>query len=702
MKPSPLSKRITREQLTRLIDDAMSYVEQYRTEMEAQFWPKRREYERQSNDDFSSRRNSADPSIFDISNESPNIVRTVTRFMRATCCEDIFGSKPYIGVTPAGALDGPLADQMNRHAPWKIDQAEYGKYGKEAIGLALDLGEAVLKTTHRHDVDQYDTDEIVLVDRKTGKPVLVPMINETGEAQRDDEGKEVGDYIYPEDPTTVDASGRTVFEKAPEIVFDEAVEFREIQVEEKTTMYHGLDVAVLRFDTFIAPLNIPSLDRAPALAQEMTRSVSWLRRMYGSEDADTEALFDLLENDREGTKTAEDAPRATYGMVSAGNRAKNHKNPNVRVLEIYLHDYDVFEDGVGRNIFLVMCPDLDMHEPLYVNYLANITPRGRLPFHPIVVNRVPGYWWGRGFYELYERSQELMDSLINAILYRNENNANPEEFWQPNAVEEGAGDARLIKTPGKVHTLRPGMTAKDARQILEVPDLDDRTWMLVELIMQLIQSDSGVSAAQQGDAGALANITTATGVSSVLQSGATLHRYLTQDLKDGFTPAVVFGLMVIYANQDRDETFRYLEGDAAEVLSLSSARVLATIELNVQILLTRFQMREQREQAQLVITQILPTWVQMLQTSGLQTFNLAADTQQLFVQVAKGADIQHAEKIFALPAPLPPPPPVEPPTGGPIAGGGDTPKDGPAAAAALPTNVIPDGPAESEAAPKPS
>jgi hypothetical protein len=678
MKPSALSRRLTEEQKLRLVADAQSMIEQYRAEMDASYYPERREFERQANADYASRL-SGDPTrqrIFDLSgNHSLNLVRNVTRFMKARCGEDIFGSKPWFGVTPVGGMeDAALSGQINRHAPWKLGQAEYTKHGKEGIGLAIDLGECILKTTHRTAVDRYETLDLVLVDKATGKPVVTPE----------------GDYIRPEDGTVADDDGALVYEKAPEVIESDATEFREVLIEEESETYHGLDVANVRFDAFIAPLNVPSLDVAPAVCHEFSRTVSQLRADYGHDDEDTAALFELLATEPDGPKSKEDEPRATHGEVSAG-RQHLQNNPNVRVQEIYLQNYDVFEDGVGRNIYLVMAGGID--EPLYLDYRANITVRGHLPFHAIPVNRVPGRWYGRGFYKLYEGAQGLIDSLLNCILYKNENNSDPVKFWQGDATEQGrAGETRLIRTPGFIYTLRPGKTAKDALQIVDFPDLDQRTWELMQLLMQLVQTDSGVTSAAQGDYSALPSASTATGVSSILQSASTLHRMLTEDLKDGYEPAVLFGLKTLYAKQNKDETFRYLEGAASEVLSLASAKVLAQLDMNVRLLLTRFQMKEQREQAQFIITSILPTWIQTLQVSGLPTAGVAAAAQTLFIQVAKGADIQSAEEIFRLPE-LPPPLPVAPEPAEPSPAGGE------AAAAqppALPTNVIPDATTRAE------
>jgi hypothetical protein len=701
MKPSALNRRLTDDQRRILVEDAASMLDQYQGEM-ATWYAKRKEYERQANADFSARV-SGDPSdadrekqtIFDLSNESLNIVRNVTRFMKARCSEDIFGSRPWMSVRAVGGADENLAAQMNRHAPFKFDQAGYTGMGKEAVGTALDLGEAVIKTTHRTDKDRFERMELVLVSKASGKPIVVGLKDTAGNPQQNDDGTEIGDYIYPDDPTFTDAeSGVEVYEKAPEIPVDPSrTEFREVLVEEETTTYHGLDAEVVRFDDFIAPLNIPTLDVADCVGHVFQRTVGELRALYGTPQ--NKHLFDDLETEPEGPKSAAASPRNTMGEA-ANTRQRVQRNPMVRVREVYLRNYDVFGEGRGRNIFMVLAGNGSLLEPIYVEYLANITARGKLPFSPVAVNRVPGRWYGRGFYELYEGSQKLIDRLINAIIYRNENNADPLTFWQPGNTEEGQTDKTLRRGPGKTITLRPGKTAQDAVQIMELPDLDERTWELVQLIMQLIQTDSGVTSAAQGDYSALPSASTATGVSSILQSASTLHRMLTEDLKEGFESAILLGLLTIYARQDADETFTVLEGDAAEVMSLANARTLAQLELNVQLLLTRFHMREQRESAQLVITQVLPAWMQVLQASGLPLFGLAASVQPLFIQVAKGTDIRGAEEIFKLPEPLPPPLPEEELT----TKGTKSTKEGEATEVepAAPVNVIPSAAAPEQAA----
>lgn len=667
MKPSALGRRLNLEQRVRLVADAQSMVEQYRAEMEAHYYPQRRLFERQANDDFRDRLTgdvNNPRRIFDLSNESINIVRNVTRFMIARTSEDIFGSAPIVAVSANGDTSEDLAEQMNRHGNWKLEQARWSKVGKEAIGLALNLGETIQKTVNKTVIDRYETSELVLVEKKSGKPVVVGLVDSDGAPQLNEDGEQQGEYIRPEDDILIDPKGRQWYAQAG-IPVDDSTEFREVLVAEEKLAYHGPDTANLRFDAFIAPLNVASLDDADCLCHEYVQTVSQLRAKYGPgsgnegvKDVDLEWLFQQIEQEPEGPKTAEDRPRETFGEVSQA-RAVAQKNPPCKVQEIWLHDYDAFEDGVGRNVFLVLVAEHD--EPLYIEYSANVLPGTKLhhPFRPLPVNRVPGRWYGRGFYYLYRHSAEIIDALLNAILWKNEYNSDPLVAWQPDATEEGKTERRLIRRPGKTITLRPGKTAKDAVEIIEFPDCDERTWQLVQLIMQLIQTDSGVTSAAQGDYSALPSASTATGVSSILQSASTLHRMLTQDLKDGLEPSALLALEVTYAHQNRDETFRYLQGNAAEVLSLSSAKTLSQLELRVRLLLDRFQMREQREQATMLIKETLPIWVQMLQVSGLPTAGLAADTRPLFIQVAKGLDIHNADAVFALPG-RPPPVPVGP------------------------------------------
>ena len=109
---------------------------------------------------------------FDRINETLGIIQSVRRFLVARVCKDLFGSRPYFYVQPEGAVDQDLALKLQEHADWKLRLADYTTRMKEAVGIALDLGECPIKTTWETEIDHLRTDRDAAHDKKTGEPVL--------------------------------------------------------------------------------------------------------------------------------------------------------------------------------------------------------------------------------------------------------------------------------------------------------------------------------------------------------------------------------------------------------------------------------------------------------------------------------------------------------------------------------------------------
>ena len=139
--------------------------------------------------------------------------------------------------------------------------------------------------------------------------------------------------------------------------------------------------------------------------------------------------------------------------------------------------------------------------------------------------------------------------------------------------------------PGKTYQpARQGLAKADILDFIELPDLDSRTWQLWEVFMQVIQVDSGVTNATQGDLSGLPQNTTATGINSMLETSSVLHLEILDELRDGLEKHLSYCAEVAYFRQDTDETYEYLEGDGADAVialdpanSQTAARLVAPL-----------------------------------------------------------------------------------------------------------------------------
>ena len=175
----------------------------------------------------------------------------------------------------------------------------------------------------------------------------------------------------------------------------------------------------------------------------------------------------------------------------------------------------------------------------------------------MTVNQVKHRAYGKGLHETYEKMASMADQLLCSILYRNKINSDPVKIWNPDRTKEGKANPTLIIEPGRTYSIDGSQWGpKDILETVQIPDLDSRTWQLMELFMQLVQVDSGVTNANQGDMSDLPSNSTATGVNSMLESSSVLHQYVLDEIRDSLTPHLGYAIELIYKMQDRDRDLR--------------------------------------------------------------------------------------------------------------------------------------------------
>jgi hypothetical protein len=639
-----LLARLTPEQKERLIEFAVIRAGEVNAGME-NWRAKLAKYERQADDDFSDRAGSpkASQSILDLGgNKSLNMVRGVARYMRGRCSGDISGGSPWFFAKAEGLEDEDLAEGMQKHFDFKLRQADYRRAIKDAIGAAIDLGTSIIKTTWKVVAEPYERLASVFLG-PDGEPVLTP---EGDYIEAEDESLSIGEdgqsALYQ--PQGADAINQPL----PPILGA----LQERLITEDNVKYRGLCGEQVSYKNFLAPRDVERLEDADLVGHFYDRQLFDLKADYDPEgkDEDLAPIWDLLSAGQTQSRTGDkEAKRDETGGASAAD----DRNPWVKIHELRLR-FAPFDDGVVRRVYLVI--NLETRSVIHADYLGNITPGGDLDMHPIVVNRVPGRWYGRGYYEVYEMLQEMIDGKLNAVLFRNSYNADPMKIADMDATEETQADGKIIITPGKVFRRRKNMDPQaKVLEIIEIPDLDTRTWELMQLFMQILQQDSGVTAAAQGDPGALPSVSTATGTNAILASGSTMHQLVIDELRDGLEPELAYAMRLLYSRQDRDETYSYMQGGRSvkKLLALSHARKLRGLYLHVTLTLTRIKNQEMRQSALAAIN----SFVQYFTLPPIAQISL----RPLYMQAAKGFEFENADAIFPLPQPVLPPLSGQPP-----------------------------------------
>ena len=689
---SALRASLTDERLLWLTQYAVRRFEDLRQERErSAWWAKREKYERVAASDFNDRTSRGDANrttIFDRVNQSLKLVHSVRRFLMARCAKDLFGSKPWFKAEPQGRLDKILAGQIDKHAAWKLDQANYTVFAKEAMGAAFDLGEAVMKTTWKVDTDVYERIAMILWDRVTGAPVVTAngeyiydtdalsaesgtQVAENAEGGAVDtsegenhsgaptdsgaapEGQEGAGVVDPQEKaeagTPAESSenvGRS-FEKAPEITWKEGYEFREHLIEEKTRLYSGLDCSTIHWKDFYWPINSASLEASDCRVHVYDMAVSDLEAQYDPDGVNEELqeTFDFLRQSSPEPKSEESLPKKELGEPQAIR--SDAERPVVKIAEFYL-DCDVLDDGVKRRIYFVLA--LDHQRPIWVDYRATISPRSACPVHVLAINKVKNRVYGRGLFEIYEDAMNAQDKLLCSILFRNAMNADPVKIWNPHMTLEGETDPHLRIEPGKTYTARgPGTKPVDILAIIEMPDLDDRTWSLMQLFMQLVQVDSGVTNQAQAALSDMPANETATASNALTEISSVIHLFIVEELRDGYKPQVEYAIELLYFRQDEDETYEYLEGQASQVLALADAQTLRNLPMNVEISLTRVRQQQMREAAVAAVPFAQAYYDRLGLIPGMQVTAAIWAGEKLLpmhVQAFRGLGIDNADDYF--------------------------------------------------------
>lgn len=724
---TPLRKRLTDEQFKKLVEACCAKYRELKGAQEYQDWQQRRErFERIAAGDQWYRlegegywrgaglAGKAVATVFDKVNESLNIVQSVRRFLVARVCKDLFGSDPYFFAQPEGTTTKDLSLKLQKHATWKLASAFYKQRMKEAVGIALDLGECPIKTTWRKDVDISERFATLLTHRDipaNGAQAGQPVLTADGDNLEDSDETTGGDEATDEQGTPMTGDdGQPVmnpvsFVKAPEIQIDPSKhEWADHFVEERTVLFQGLDIAAVDWRDVGWPINAPSLSKADFVWHRFDMRLSAIRAKYApnsfgpkmdnpdeevsdsssqdspipgaddqsappqpSDDGDAEVMeiLDGLKGEGRGPKSHEAKPRPGEAEVQGGE----FDDPIIQVAEVS-YDFDCFEDGVLRRLWLVILPQYD--QCIYANYRANISPRAEKAVHLVVVNKVKHRAYGKGLHETYEKMSNIADRLLCHILLRNAMAANPTKIWNPDRTNEGAANPTLAFGEGQTYSIKGSQWKIDEiLKYIEMPDLDERTWKLMELFMQLIQVDSGVTNANQGDMTDLPSNTTATGVNSMLESSSVLHQYVLEEIRDSMTPHLGYCIELIYKMQDRNETFEYLEQDEPQpsesnqqqlaqdqktiqqVMEFSDAKKLAGLPMQVEFLLTRAKRQEQRESA----TAGLPLGLQYGELSPKEQSRM----RDCFIQLFRSLGFDDPDEFFpepdlSQPPPQPPPP----------------------------------------------
>lgn len=200
-------------------------------------------------------------------------------------------------------------------------------------------------------------------------------------------------------------------------------------------------------------------------------------------------------------------------------------------------------------------------------------------------------------------AQDFIDRHLDYVAYRNRYHSDPIKLIRPDCIDGMDATEEFPLQPGKAFYLAPNKSGKDALELLVLPDLDERTWQLMQTMVQMLGLRSGISSAAQGGVSSVPQSNTATGVEAILSSGNILSKPPINAIRQDLQAALFYALKLVYSNFDEEEAFTYLEGDKATFLRLSPEQI-AGLDFDIHLLLSRFRQRQQRENAETAIAAI--------------------------------------------------------------------------------------------------
>ena len=596
---------LTEDQLQRMVRYVRDRIEGIDESRNNGWLADRERFDREWDDDFSHRE--WENAVFAKSNESLNMIGSGVDYIRSRLIEEIFGGKPWFSADPRqpDGADPIVAEQVGRHLRWKLgpDQIDFEAVSADLVSQACKLGECVAKLFYKTEEETFERIASILWDAQANAPVLTPD----------------GEFVFEDGPldtlaqALVDGEPGEMLEWHPgepgELVSPEALPpglcWKEQIVSDRTVRYSGAKAVPLHYKEFYCPLNAPSVHEADFVAHMTSMRLSELCGHLGislddataeeEESADGYLKRALCQIRAAGAEPKPDSeqPRAGEGEEIPVADA----DPEFRMVEAYFR-FDARGDGRPCRVFLMVAYDYDV--PIFWDYIANVTPDGKYPFEAVAVNKEPHRWYGKSWFKKYERFQHLIDKLTNQILYRNDLAANPVKFRRKEAVVQWQDDQPFEIGPDKVFDLNDGYTAEDALQTARIPELDEQTKFLLEMVISNWRMRAGVTTATQGTFGGLPSERTATGISQVAATGTTMFKPQLMEVKRGLEAVLRQVVEYQYAYLDADETFTYMEGDERR-LGLLSREKVRDLEFNVELTLTLFKQNQNLDASRMAV-----------------------------------------------------------------------------------------------------
>lgn len=541
--------------------------------------------------------------VFSYQNDTLGMSEGFADFATAQARDDIFGTKPWLAATPEGRNDPALADQITKHANWKLEQSDLESGIRDGIKVACWGGTVFLKSRWDHQIETSKKLVNVAESIRDKTPFMHPQTQ---------------DYITQES-------------ELEEMGIDGAdVSWNRRSVENTVTVYDNVRTGLLDFKDVAFDSKAPQLDLAYTdFFCRFRMGLLDVMNYYKIPHARREELRNAFVSGGEGARGERGESNLSNASLSID---EDRSNPPVSLVEGFMR-CDPLMTGNPIRIHYIFSPE--MRVAFCVDYLANVTPEGILPVFPIRIGKIPGRIFGTGYFEKYENPNNVIDRQLNSATYRNQRSAQVITAIQPDALLDKESKNYDLD-PSKPVVLDNDKKITDFVQFAVIPDVNSRAIELMNMHLQMAQMRSGITSAAQGELKGVPSASTATGVNQLTSRGALLLKDPISEMTKDIQGLVWFDVALLYANQNRDETFTWGEGEAAELLTIK-ANDVSGLRMNVTLKLVQSQNQSKLANAQAAIG-IMTQYAQLPETEK-------QSQRTLYVQAISSLGFNNAEDL---------------------------------------------------------
>jgi hypothetical protein len=544
--------------------------------------------------------------IFENSNLNLQVLQRFVFQMIAKMKQYYFEHSPWFGCDAVGLHDAKMSFRLNKYLQWKFKKNSVSGGLEDSIQFAPILGQAVVKTGYRRQIDLSWSNKSVLV------AVADVLDLETGDllAASGDPipHPDTGDVIVEGDPAGASWDGGNGSAAVANYV--------PMDVPTRNILFDGVENKVLNFKDFLCPLDAPTVDDAPEvfhlydeplwtlIDRFMRREADWGVDRERKEIMKVYSLLSkLMNNGPEGhSGYAEDVRIAggdSTGSTAASDRDTATGSSICQIVECCArHDFD--GDGIEEEV--VVWIDRKSKVPISYDYLSNLTADGKRPYSVVKWSPTP-YWFGSGAVKLFEEAQKTIDLFLNRMNF-SQSQAGRIDIIHPENTLKGRDSPSFKINYGDTVVAAPGKRADDIIESVYLNDIkSDELHTMIEMILQVVQPLSGVASVNDSQMAGLDSAKLATGVRNIEASGNELFSYFIGSVRKGLEECLLKSVKTqirywgegeltdFFNGEDQDPIVDESTGEVVGVRTLFgvlNADTVRDIEFNCTFSLTKY------------------------------------------------------------------------------------------------------------------